>query len=161
MSRAALAVLMIVFSAIGLGAAIEVYSSYYVAHRAPLYCSYEGKSTGIKVNCLDVLSSPYSKVYYVSLDELAIAWFSADLAISAALCLGPPQLSRAARLASLAWRSIGIAVVPYLIYLELFRIHAICVYCTTMHIMIAADFAVIVYEVASRSSSLNSILRGR
>jgi uncharacterized membrane protein len=37
--------------------------------------------------------------------------------------------------------------VPYLVYLELFRIHAICVYCTTMHVMLVANAVVAAAEL--------------
>jgi len=36
---------------------------------------------------------------------------------------------------------VGIAVVPYLVYVELAVIRAICLYCTVMHAAIVVDFA--------------------
>lgn len=122
-SRTSAAVLLLAFSAVGLAAALEVYSSFYVHRSAPLACTYPVRVSGVAVNCLDVLSSAYSKLYSFSLDELAIAWFSADIALSAvSIATGLPG---ALRVSQAAWRWLGVSFVPYLIYLELFRIHAI------------------------------------
>jgi Predicted membrane protein len=41
------------------------------------------------------------------------------------------------------WRFLGIVVVPYLIYVETYLLHALCIYCTVMHIMIIIDFTII------------------
>ena len=38
---------------------------------------------------------------------------------------------------------MGVAILPYLIYLEFAVLKAVCIYCTIMHAMILADFAVI------------------
>jgi Predicted membrane protein len=43
----------------------------------------------------------------------------------------------------MGWRFIGIAIVPYLIYIELAIVRAICVYCTIMHSAIIIDFILI------------------
>ncbi|ADL19894.1 Vitamin K epoxide reductase precursor [Acidilobus saccharovorans 345-15] len=141
----AAALLLLAFSAVGLAAALEVYNSFYLHRSAPLACTYPVRVSGVAVNCLDVLSSGYSRVYSFSLDELAIAWFSADLALSAlTIATGLP---RALRVAQAAWRFLGVSFVPYLVYLELFRIHAICVYCTTMHVMLIANAVVAAAEL--------------
>jgi uncharacterized membrane protein len=90
---------------VDLAAALEVYGSFYLHRSAPLACTYPVKVSGVAVNCLDVLSSGYSRVYSFSLDELAIAWFSADLLLSAiAIAAGLP---RALRVAQTAWRFLA------------------------------------------------------
>jgi uncharacterized membrane protein len=43
------------------------------------------------------------------------------------------------------WRFIGIVIVPYLVFVELFLVKAICIYCTVMHVAIIADFIIISY----------------
>ena len=144
-----------------LAALLAVYPSYYVGRRAPPYCAYQGGYEGLKVNCIDVLSSAYSRLYSLSLDMLATLWSSLDICVSLVMCLSPWALvRRAAHAASVAWSSIGAAFVPYLVYLEVFRIRAIRVYCTTTHVMILANFWVVLYESVSRGSSLRALLVG-
>jgi hypothetical protein len=36
-------------------------------------------------------------------------------------------------------------IVPYLVFIELFILHALCIYCTMMHVAIVADFIIISY----------------
>jgi len=52
-------------------------------------------------------------------------------------------LSRRAAAFIFWWRLLGLAILPYLLYLEFAVLKAVCLYCTIMHIMIIADFAVI------------------
>ncbi|MDG6976023.1 MAG: hypothetical protein JRN27_08035, partial [Nitrososphaerota archaeon] len=43
------------------------------------------------------------------------------------------------------WRFIGLILVPYLVFVEVGILHAICVYCTMMHVAIILDFVVVSY----------------
>jgi len=51
-------------------------------------------------------------------------------------------------------------VVPYLVYVELAVIRAICLYCTVMHAAIVVDFIVISYVLFSRRSRLRAVIMG-
>jgi hypothetical protein len=44
----------------------------------------------------------------------------------------------------LAWGALGAAAVPYLAYVELAVLRAVCVHCTAMHTLIVAIFVVVV-----------------
>jgi uncharacterized membrane protein len=54
-------------------------------------------------------------------------------------------LFRTSLKALFGWRFLGIVIVPYLVFVELFLAKAICVYCTIMHVAIIADFLIISY----------------
>ncbi len=73
---------------------------------------------------------------------MAAAWFI----INAALVTWYSVSSRASSILKAimgGWRFIGIAIVPYLIYIELAVVRAICVYCTIMHAAIIIDFILV------------------
>jgi uncharacterized membrane protein len=46
--------------------------------------------------------------------------------------------SAALRHARLAWSLVGVAAVLWLVYVELFRLDAICLYCTAVHVVTIA-----------------------
>jgi uncharacterized membrane protein len=91
------------------------------------------------------LSSSYSKIFGVPLELLALGYFLVNLALVFLVAFGSERLSSATFEVLFGWRFIGIILVPYLVFVELFIIHAICVYCTMMHVAIVADFIVISY----------------
>ncbi len=87
----------------------------------PLNCP----STGI-INCAKVTSSPYSRLLGVPVAGLGLLWFLAVLALG----LGGGSLKEYL----LPLWVMGAVFVGYLIFSEIFLIHAICVYCTATHI---------------------------
>jgi hypothetical protein len=91
------------------------------------------------------LSSSYSKIFGVPLELLALGYFLVNLALVFLVAFGSERLSSATFEVLFGWRFIGIILVPYLVFVELFIIHAICVYCTMMHVAIVADFVAISY----------------
>jgi uncharacterized membrane protein len=81
------------------------------------------------INCAKVTTSKWSHVLGIPVAVLGLAYF----VVLVALCLPP-----AWRIASLdRWRvaaaAIGAASVIWLVYLELFQIDAICLWCTAVH----------------------------
>ncbi len=136
--------LMIAFSVIGLFASSVVLYTYYYLHTLPPFCtSFKSPFPGVTIDCLRVLSSRYSDVGGIPLDLLAAIWFIVNLALVLTYDLGPGRLASLAINSLFYWRFLGIAIVPYLIYVEFYVLHAICIYCTVMHIMIIIDFVVI------------------
>ncbi len=110
--------------------------------------------TGI-VNCALVTTSSWSVVLGVPLAVLGLVW------AVVMTCLTVPWAWRArgpwvddARLAA---SGAGAAMVLYLVYVELFRIGAICLWCTAMHVTAVCLFGVI---LAGRAAS-SAILRDR
>jgi uncharacterized membrane protein len=86
------------------------------------------------INCEAVLSSSYAVIAGTAVPTSAagIAWF----AISAALWTRPfgrPQL---------VWSALGVVTVLYLVFIEIVRIGAICLWCTAAHVLVVALFLI-------------------
>ena len=96
--------------------------------------------TGV-VNCTLVTTSPESVVLGVPLAVIGLLW---ALAMTS-LCLPVAWRSPASWVdkTRLLGASAGAATVVYLVYTELFRIGAICVWCTAMHVTAVALFTVV------------------
>ncbi len=85
------------------------------------------------VNCLAVTTSAYSKVAGVPVAVLGLVFF----AIMVILQLPPVwrRTNRLVRWCRLGWSVVGVGTVVYLIATELFRIDAICLWCTAVHVL--------------------------
>jgi uncharacterized membrane protein len=96
--------------------------------------------TGI-VNCALVTTSSWSVVFGVPLAVLGLVWAIAV----AALTVPWAWRSGAAWVdgARLAVSGAGAAMVLYLVYVELFRIGAICLWCTAMHLTAVCLFGLV------------------
>jgi uncharacterized membrane protein len=100
------------------------------------------------INCLKVTTSSYSEFHGVPVALLGLLFFLG----MTPLCLpvlwrwdNPwPQRLR------LAGSTIGVVFVVYLVWAELFRIDAICLWCTGVHAVTLVLFAVLVFDVALR-----------
>jgi len=90
------------------------------------------------INCERVTSSPQSTVGPVPVPILGLVWFAVLAGLAAARGSGPASTLRA------AWALAGLAFVFYLVYAELFIINAICLYCTSVHVLTFILFALIV-----------------
>ncbi len=135
---------MLTFSVIGLfTSSIVIYTYYYLRELPPLCTSFKSPFPGITIDCERVLSSRYSDIGGVPLDLLAAVWFIVNIILVLTYDLGPGNLAKLALDSLFYWRFIGIVVVPYLIFVETYLLHALCIYCTIMHAMIIIDFIVI------------------
>ena len=101
--------------------------------------------TGV-VNCVKVTTSEYSKALGIPVALLGLAFFVGMTALS----LPPlwrttsPWPSRL-RMAAVV---IGVVFVCYLIWAELFRIDAICLWCTVVHALTLVLFALVLVRQA-------------
>ena len=86
------------------------------------------------VNCEAVLASPYAVIAgtVVPTSAAGIAWF----AVSAVLWTRP--LGRV----QLAWSAAGVLTVLLLVFIEIVRIGAICLWCTAAHVIVVALFLI-------------------
>ncbi|WP_054853035.1 vitamin K epoxide reductase family protein [Vulcanisaeta distributa] len=152
-------VLMLTFSAIGLFASsIVIYTYYYLRELPPLCTSFRSPFPGVTIDCERVLSSRYSDIGGVPLDLLAAVWFIVNIILVLTYDLGPGNLAKLALDSLFYWRFIGIVVVPYLIFVETYLLHALCIYCTIMHAMIIIDFIVItVFLIKARKTPNASV----
>lgn len=113
-----------------LGLAISTYLTYvhYVEPRA-LSCP----DTGI-VNCTKVTTSPESMLFGAIPVALAGALYFVAVTI---LMLPAAWRATAYRLGQLRIGAVvaGIGMVCYLVYVEAVKVHALCLYCTAVHLV--------------------------
>ena len=133
-------------SVFGLWASGTVLVVFYTLNQQLPLCP-TGTFFGIHLDCGAVLGSAYSKVFGIPLEMLAIFYFAVNLVMVYLIAFGSDRVSRLSLQALFGWRFIGVAIVPYLVFVELFLLRAICVYCTIMHVAILLDFAVVSYHL--------------
>ncbi len=102
--------------------------------------------TGV-VNCTLVTTSSWSVLLGVPVAVLGLAWslVMVGLTLPWAWRTGSVALDRARTAAA----ALGALAVLYLVYVELFRIGAICLWCTAVHVLAVSLFAVV---LASRTA---------
>ena len=126
----------------GLGVSIWLTIAHYISP-ALLICSEKGL-----INCAAVTTSPESivfGVFPVAVLGLAFYVFMAAITSPWAWRANWPPI-RWARLGSVA---VGMVFVLYLIYTELITLNAICLWCTSVHVITFALFALIVFSAAA------------
>jgi uncharacterized membrane protein len=126
----------------GLGLLDAAYLTFeHYSSSTTLACSDTGA-----INCLKVTTSSYSRVAGVPVALLGLLFFVA----LTALCLPPAWRSthRNVRILRLAAVSAGIVSVIYLVWVELFKVDAICLWCTGVHVLTFVLFALVVMESA-------------
>ncbi len=122
-----LAPVSVVLSVIGLLVSAYLTFEHFTAN-ATLACSIGGV-----VDCAKVTTSAWSTFMGVPVALLGLVFFVVTLA----LCLPrvwrrPERWLDAARL---GWITVGLGMVLYLVWAELYRIHSICLWCTAVHVV--------------------------
>jgi uncharacterized membrane protein len=124
------------------GLADAAYLTYQHFSHATAFAGCSGSGT---VNCEAVTTSAWSYLFGTHLlpvSVLGLAFFAFMTAVNSPWGWRAPW--PAVHWARLAAVVAGIALVLYLIWAELFRINAICLYCTGVHILTFILFALIV-----------------
>jgi len=104
--------------------------------------AFAGCAESSTVNCEAVNTSPESHVFGIPVSVLGLAFFAFMIVVNSRWGWKAPwTVVHWARLGSVV---VGIVFVLYLIWAELFRINAICLYCTGVHILTFILFALIV-----------------
>jgi uncharacterized membrane protein len=134
--------LLVAMSAFGLWASSMVMVVYYTMKQSLPFCPLQ-QGSGIVVNCNAVLDSKYSIFFGIPLELFAVVYFVVNLLLVYFIAFGGDHLFRTSLKTLFGWRFLGIVIVPYLVFVELFLVRAICVYCTMMHVAIIADFLII------------------
>lgn len=101
--------------------------------------------TGV-LNCEKVTTSAQSKVLGIPVALLGLVFFAVMLA--ACLPAAWQRTQPAVRLGRLAFATVGVGFVVYLVYAELFVVDAICLWCTAVHVLTVALFAVVAFATA-------------
>ncbi|GAA5179823.1 hypothetical protein GCM10023322_10750 [Rugosimonospora acidiphila] len=128
-------------SVVGLAVAAFLTIQHYTT-AIPLACP----DTGI-INCTKVTTSAQSAIFGIPVALLGLLFFAAmvPLCLPAAWRSTRPEL----RWGRLAFALIGVGFVVYLVYTELFTLDALCLWCTTVHVITVVLFAVVAMATAS------------
>jgi uncharacterized membrane protein len=128
-----------VLSLAGLGISIYLTIAHYTSSSI-LACSDNGL-----VNCAAVTTSPESMVFGIfPVAVLGLAFYVFMAAINSPW--GWRAAQPAVRWARLGSVIVGIVFVLYLIYTELFTLNAVCLWCTSVHVITFLLFALIVFS---------------
>jgi uncharacterized membrane protein len=132
----------LVLSLGGLGVSIYLTIAHYTTSSI-LACSDKGT-----INCAKVTTSPESIVFGIfPVAVLGLAFFVFMVAVNTPWAWRAKlPVIRWARLASVI---VGIGFVLYLVYTELFTLDAICLWCTSVHVLTFLLFALIMFSVAA------------
>jgi uncharacterized membrane protein len=112
---------------------VSAYLSFVHFAGAPLYCTSSG-------GCHAVQSSEYAKVAGVPVALLGFLLYATVLAAGLAALLRSGPLSEVAPFVVFGLSLSGVLYSGYLTWLELYRIHAICVWCVASACLMAALF---------------------
>jgi uncharacterized membrane protein len=117
-----------------LGLAISAYLTivHFSQGQVSLACP-----AGGTVNCERVTTSAGSMVGPIPVAALGVLWFLVALLLG--LRADRPGSTRSLR-AALVWSALGLVSAFYLIYVELFVVGAICLWCTAVHLLIFGLF---------------------
>jgi uncharacterized membrane protein len=128
--------LTLILSICGLGVATYLTITHYDTHVA-LVCADNGA-----INCEKVTTSPQAVVFGIPVAVLGLAFFLPMIA----LCLPAAWRSadRRIHLARLILSVTGVGMIIHLIIAELFIIKAICLWCTSVHVITFILFVIIV-----------------
>jgi uncharacterized membrane protein len=140
-SMGALPLATLILSLYGLGASIYLTIAHFDSH-VSLICSDKGL-----INCEEVTTSSQSMVFGVlPVAVLGLAFYIFMVAVNSpwGWRLNWPAV-RWLRLGSVI---AGMGFVLYLIYAELDQIHAICLWCTSVHVATFLIFALLIFHAA-------------
>jgi uncharacterized membrane protein len=132
-----LAPLALIIILLGIAVSADLTVAHYTTPKL-LSCP----DTGI-INCAKVTTSVYSEIHGVPMALLGLIFFLGMLPFNLPVAWRSPNpLIRRLRLAG---STSGILMVFYLVYTELFRLNAICLYCTSVHVLTVLLFVVTVF----------------
>lgn len=137
-TRSPLETLVLVLSVIGV-----LDASYLVYEHFTSATTFACPATGA-VDCVKVTTSSYSEFLGMPVAVLGLAFFLGMVALSV------PPVSRQplARRARLLGSVVGVVFVLYLVWAELFRIDAICLWCTGVHVITLVLFGLLAVQAA-------------
>jgi uncharacterized membrane protein len=130
-----------ILSIAGLGVSIYLTIVHY-SSGVTLACPDTGT-----VNCEKVITSPQSVIFGIPVAVLGLAFFVFMLAVNNPLAWRSPL--RAVHLARLLSVVVGIVFVIYLVYVEFFKVNAICLWCTSVHVITFVLFLLISLSAAT------------
>ncbi len=97
------------------------------------------------INCAKVTTSSWSRFLGLPVAVLGLAYF----VVMTLLVLPAAWRRRRLDAVRLAGAGLGMAMVLYLVWAELFRINAICLWCTAVHVCTLGLFTAILWRTAA------------
>ena len=135
------ALILSILCLVGIGLAAYLTYAHYTTAKV-LACSDKGL-----VDCEKVTTSSYSRIFGLPVSDLGLGYFLA----MTALC--SPWAWHSARRALRGLRMLaaasGVALALWLVYAELFRLDAICLYCTGVHVVTVLLFITVMFGTAT------------
>jgi uncharacterized membrane protein len=127
------------------GIAVAAYLTYaHYSTAKVLACSDKGL-----VNCAKVTTSKYSRIFGVPVSDTGLGFFL----VMAVLCSPPAwrSMNPVVRGLRLIGAASGAVMILWLVYVELFRLDAICLYCTAVHVITVLLFITVAIGTVSTS----------
>ena len=121
----------VVLCLLGFGVAAYLTYEHYTGSTS-LSCP-AGSAHGGAIDCLKVTTSVYSVKYGIPVAVLGLVYFAVMAVLQSPWAWRSPRL--AVRAARIVWCLVGIGTALQLVYDELYRIDAICLWCTAVHIL--------------------------
>lgn len=119
----------------GLAVSIYLTAAHFNSHVA-LACP--ATST---INCEKVTTSPQSYFLHVPVAVLGLLFYLLMVPVNLPRSWAQPSLE----LPRLVLAGLGVLFVLWLVYSEIVTIGAICLWCTSVHIVTTADFLIVLY----------------
>jgi uncharacterized membrane protein len=132
-------------SVLGLGVTGYLTYEHYTASTT-LNCPAGG---GI-VDCLKVTTSQYAAIHGVPVAVLGLIFFGVMIMLQSRRAWA--QASLGVRAGRLLWSLAGVGIAIWLVYAELFKLHAICMWCTAVHVMALLLFGLTAFGTAVTGS---------
>lgn len=116
------------------GAVVSVYLTLvHYTTAVPLVCPAHGV-----IDCAQVLTSPQSVLLGLPLGLWGLLWFLVMGGLTIAAGRGDGSAGERSAAWRRAWVGVGAVAVVYFIYLELLVIGKICLWCTSVHVLVLA-----------------------
>ena len=107
------------------------------------------------INCETVTSSEQSAILSIPVALLGLIFYIAMTLLCIPQAWSRPQLAYP----RLGAATIGVAFVFYLVYTELFTLDAICLWCTSVHVITLTLFALVAFATAMDSPRRDRLRR--
>ena len=131
-----------------LGLAVSVYLTIEHYSSASLLACPESAT----INCAKVTTSRWSHLAGIPVAVLGLVFFVAMVALLTPLAWRQPRLD-AVRVAATA---IGTVMVLYLVWIELFRVDAICLWCTAVHVCTIVLLTAVLWHTSALRADVRS-----
>jgi uncharacterized membrane protein len=102
------------------------------------------------VNCLKVTTSQYATVHGLPVVVLGLVFFAVMVGLQSRRAWA--STLPGVRTGRMLWSLAGVGTAAWLVYAELFRLNAICMWCTAIHIICILLFGLTAFGTAATGS---------